>query len=182
MTASLFVKQYIRDGILVEVLAPGFKIFNPKLYNQLIMGGGAMAVKLASASITHPDVIRKDVEIVMAEDIVARLTPEEFTAIVEHELAHILNGDLDDERAVGKKYHVVDLYEQRADAAAVAKVGAAVTLSAILKVERYTTMAMLRTNSETIANIFNAIFRGRVGRKRIRVLKAIAREAEPINL
>lgn len=182
MNASLFIKQYIRDGILVEVLTPGFKFFNPKLYNQVIMGGGAMAVKLVDASIEHPDVIRKDVQIVMAEDIMGKLTPDEFTAIVEHELAHVLNGDLDDVNAAGKKFHIVEKYELRADEAAVAKVGAAVTLSAICKVERYTTMTMLRTSSERFANIVNAIFRGRLGRKRIRVLKAIIREERPIEL
>lgn len=177
---NLNSQNFNYKGVLVEVIQPIAKHTIPTVYNLVLRGGGAVSAKLQS-EITGDRTGLKylDIQIAILQELVDILTQEELTAILEHEMTHILNGDLEAANGKGKSgmIHQLD-YELAADQGAVQAVGAAVTLAAQKKVERFTMSKLLKTDNDKLLNFFTWAFRTRIARKRFKALADQAKAAQ----
>lgn len=133
----MFCKEYAHNGIAVVQLSASMKLFNPALYRVAQIGGGACATT-AMQKIELDGVTNQDGIIVLLDELVERLSPEEKLAILEHEAAHILNGDVtltDEQKKAAMKRQKTKLnnileQEIRADAAGAAATSPEIMMSA----------------------------------------------------
>lgn len=165
-----FTVQYV-EGVRVELISDWMLSVNKALRMRLWSGCGAVAVRL-DTPLEDPNVSRPDICIIMAQKLKEYLTEDEFNAVLEHELAHVRNGDLDKIQTAKKKNIHVDLqFEMAADQAAVAKYGAATLLSALTKIRRAQVENLLFIKNKKIVDFICRVFVDKVTRKRLAVLK-----------
>lgn len=165
-----FTVQYV-EGVRLEIISDWMLSVNTTLRTRLWAGCGAVAVRLENP-LVDPNTTRPDICILMAEKLKEYLTEDEFNAILEHELAHIRNGDLDNLQISKKMKIQVNMdYEMAADQAAVAKYGAATLLSALTKIRRAQIENLLFIKNKKVIDFICRVFVDKVTRKRLAVLK-----------
>lgn len=170
---SLFISADVTEGVMVEYVARGFNTINPSMYRQLVIMGGFAAIKTKGSVINFPGAIHRDQQIAILEEFRDILTPDEFGAMMEHELAHIRNKDLENvPKGSGSGYAHLEM-EVLADKAGAAKYGPAVMKSAIEKSQRHQIKVLTTARNEKVLNFLSRFMRTKIMKKRLQALDAM---------
>lgn len=151
----MFYTDRVINGFVVAELQPGFEAFNRKFYFHCLQAGGIMAMT-AQVVFEYPGVIYHNGSIVVLQELREYMTPKAFDAIMAHEMAHIINGDINvtaEQREAldkKKKLKLVMIADQefKADAYAASLHGKQAMLDAIDQLRRFRVKKLLNVKSE----------------------------------
>lgn len=158
------------EGVRVEIISDWVINMNSGLRVQLWSGGGAMAVRMEKP-LNDPNSTRQDIFIAIAKQLREALTDEQFNAILEHELAHIRNGDLDNTNLKKVNKTVINHdCELAADKAAVEKYGAKALYEALQIATTLQINNFVRVKNEKAVKVLKFLFTPMSMRKRLKML------------
>lgn len=168
-----FDVEYV-DGIRVEIYSDWILAANPTLNRNLWNAGGAIALRL-QVPVEGSLADDPHVSIVVAKELKERLGESGFKAVLEHELAHIKNGDLNNiPMSKAGKFKPVMVYELAADKAAAEKHGALVLAQALENVVSLQLEKLFGIRNPKINRLLKKILMPKMLRQRIRLLNQMA--------
>lgn len=168
-----FDVEYV-DGIRVEIYSDWILAANPVLNRNLWNAGGAIGLRL---QVPIEGSLADDpyVSIVMAKELKERLGEAGFKAVLEHELAHIKNGDLNNiPMSKAGKFKPVMEFELAADKAAAEKHGALVMAQALENVVSLQLEKLFGIRNPKVNRFLKKILMSKMLRQRIRLLNQMA--------